>query len=388
MDSGTSRDLHEHEAKAPGVAGFLEDFPLARENRSLLVPAGVNGQVAFACEHGRCLEGDPDTRAATATLAAPAITLASVRRGLVRWGGPAIWSVALAIAVAEWGLPLMRDRLLVWIAFGLVACSLHRLRRSARALLWEWLPFAGILLAYDLLRGLADELPFRAHTWPQLHFDEGLFGGVTPTVRLQDALYHGPHALRWYDYGAWGIYLTHFFATLVVAMCVWLVARAYFRRYAAMVCLLALMGLVTYALFPAVPPWLAARQGALPDVERLVGVVFSQVPVRDMGAVFEKGSQFSNQVAAVPSLHAAYALLIALFLWPLARHWWWRGLLAAYPLAMGFALVYTGEHYLADVLAGWWYGAVAWAFVNALAGRTRGRDVRDGPAAQEELARA
>jgi membrane-associated phospholipid phosphatase len=54
----------------------------------------------------------------------------------------------------------------------------------------------------------------------------------------------------------------------------------------------------------------------------------------------------------VPSLHAAYTLLIALFLWRLAPRWG-RVLLAAYPLAMAFALVYTAEHYFSDILVGW-----------------------------------
>jgi membrane-associated phospholipid phosphatase len=106
---------------------------------------------------------------------------------------------------------------------------------------------------------------------------------------------------------------------------------------------------------------MASRQGALPpDVERIVGVVFAHVPIHDTGTLFERGSQFSNQVAAMPSLHAAYALLIGLFLWPLARRWWWRVLLAAYPPAMGLALVYTGEHYVVDELAGVLTALLAW----------------------------
>jgi membrane-associated phospholipid phosphatase len=35
------------------------------------------------------------------------------------------------------------------------------------------------------------------------------------------------------------------------------------------------------------------------------------------------------------------------------RAWWWRAVLLAFPLAMGVALVYLGEHYVVDVLAGW-----------------------------------
>jgi membrane-associated phospholipid phosphatase len=315
-------------------------------------------------------------RPATVVPATDGATAARRRRTLLRWGGPAAYLAALGTEIADQGLPLMRDRLLLWIVLGLIAFSLADPRRVARGLVVEWLPFGAVLLAYDRLRGMADELLFRAHTWPQLHFDERLFGGVVPTVRLQHALYHGPDALRWYDYGTWAVYMSHFFATLVVAMALWLVARRHFRRYAAMVSLLALVGFATYALFPAVPPWLAGQQGALPEVDRLVGVVWSGVGLSVMGPLFEKGTEYSNQVAAMPSLHAAYALLIALFLWPLARRWWWRGLLAAYPPAMGFALVYSGEHYVADVLMGWIYAAAVFLAVEAVARRRSARRAR------------
>ena len=64
-------------------------------------------------------------------------------------------------------------------------------------------------------------------------------------------------------------------------------------------------------------------------------------------------------MAAVPSLHAAYTLLVTLFLWRVAPWAWARALLVLYPLAMAFALVYTAEHYLFDILLGWAYTVVA-----------------------------
>jgi membrane-associated phospholipid phosphatase len=67
----------------------------------------------------------------------------------------------------------------------------------------------------------------------------------------------------------------------------------------------------------------------------------------------------------MPSLHAAYALLIALFLWRLVSRPWRVGLVA-YPLAMAFALVYTGEHYVSDVLVGWLYAVAAFVAVDRL----------------------
>jgi membrane-associated phospholipid phosphatase len=81
--------------------------------------------------------------------------------------------------------------------------------------------------------------------------------------------------------------------------------------------------------------------------------------------LFERGSQYANPVAAVPSLHAAYTLLITLFLWRWVR--WARPLLAAYPVAMAFALVYTAEHYVVDILLGWAYALAAVWVVHRLA---------------------
>jgi membrane-associated phospholipid phosphatase len=60
----------------------------------------------------------------------------------------------------------------------------------------------------------------------------------------------------------------------------------------------------------------------------------------------------------MPSMHAAAAALVAAFFWGGAT-WWGRLGLVLYPLAMGFALVYTAEHYVVDVVAGGLVAAAA-----------------------------
>jgi membrane-associated phospholipid phosphatase len=78
----------------------------------------------------------------------------------------------------------------------------------------------------------------------------------------------------------------------------------------------------------------------------------------------EKGAAYSNPVAAMPSLHAAIPMMLALLFWSRAR-WWLRTLLLTYALAMAVTLVYTGEHYVVDVLLGWVYAAGSVAVVGA-----------------------
>src|ERR1039457_6848947 len=80
-------------------------------------------------------------------------------------------------------------------------------------------------------------------------------------------------------------------------------------------------------------------------------------------ALFTHGSEFANNIAAMPSLHAAYPMFLLLFFWRRARTWV-RALLVSYVLAMAFTLVYTAEHFVIDELAGW-CAAIAVYFVGS-----------------------
>ena len=303
---------------------------------------------------------------------------AGLRRALV-WGAPAVYLAALGFFLARDGIPLSRDRLLMWLLLGLLAVSTTNVRGWLRSVVLEWIPFAFILWAYDLLRGQADGLFFHTHVYPQLHAEKFLFAGVEPTVWLQNHLWDGALDLHWWDYGVWFVYVSYFLGTYVVAAALWFFARDRFRRYVAMVSLLAAMGFSTYALFPAAPPWMASDFGAMAPVTRSIGIIWSHIPIADFNSLFEKGAEYANAVAAVPSLHAAYTLLITLFLWPLVPRWG-RIALAVYPVAMAFALVYTAEHYFVDILLGWAYCLIAYWAVNRIADRTAEQRAEPAPA--------
>jgi hypothetical protein len=292
----------------------------------------------------------------------------------LRVGGPVAYGIAFGIYCSRDGVPFARERMLIWLGLGLLAFSLANLGRSLTAALVDWVPFAGVLVLYDLARGVADNTGLPAHFWPQIDADKVIGLGTVPTVWLQRHLWHGRHDLRWWDYAAWGVYITHFFATLLVAAVLWIVARHLYRRFVAMVVTLAVLGFATYVIFPAAPPWMAAHNGQIPHVASIIAVVFGHLKVADFDSLFEQGRQWSNRVAAMPSLHAAEALLISLYLWGRSR--WTRPLLVLYPLAMSWALVYSAEHYVIDCLVGWIYAIGAFVFVSWAAERYEVRGVR------------
>jgi membrane-associated phospholipid phosphatase len=109
--------------------------------------------------------------------------------------------------------------------------------------------------------------------------------------------------------------------------------------------------------------------GLLEGVHRTTAEGWQVLGVGTAG-LFSEGQASVNLVAAVPSLHSAFTALVAMFLWRRVGPRL-RPLLALYPLAMGLALMATGEHYFFDVLLGWLYaGAVmtAWGWWEARRG--------------------
>jgi hypothetical protein len=72
-------------------------------------------------------------------------------------------------------------------------------------------------------------------------------------------------------------------------------------------------------------------------------------------SLISEGQDKVNLVAAVPSLHSAFCMLVALFLWPRVPRRSLRPLFLLYPIAMGLTLMATGEHYFFDVALGWLY---------------------------------
>ena len=231
-------------------------------------------------------------------------------------------------------------------------------------MIFDWLPFAGFLLAYDLARGVADNIGIAPHTSTGIDFDRALFGHTLPTNWLQDRLFD-VNVAHWYDYVTFFVYLSHFFVTLLIAAFLWRFRYSLFRRWRAMVLGVAAAGFLTYALFPGTPPWLASQTGHLPYITRTIGYMWQHVHLYPAAALFETSNRYVNEVAAIPSLHAAYTLLVVLFFWGMARPWA-RALLLLYPLAMGFTLVYTGEHYVFDVVLGWAYAVGIYSAVLAV----------------------
>jgi membrane-associated phospholipid phosphatase len=279
--------------------------------------------------------------------------------GLVSWRALAVGITVIAFFWSWWvvGPPVTRPDQLLWILVIILVANVGR-GLSIPRILVDWLPLFVILYLYDYTRGWTTSLGIPTHYVWALNADKFLFHGTVPTQWLQIHFYD-PSVVHWYDKASGLVYLSHFFASLALATGLYIYSRdrwaAFMRRFI----LLSLAGLTTYVLFPAAPPWLANQRGLLPDVSPITGHGLAALHLAPTETWLRLGAAHANYVAAVPSLHAGFSMLVALFLIFEGRRPWRRIWMLAYPIAMGLAIVYCAEHYVVDVLLGWAYaGAV------------------------------
>jgi hypothetical protein len=301
----------------------------------------------------------PVTKELTPTAGAAA---SSFSRWLVRYRLPLLGAFVgvSALLTAILGLP-ERPYVLMWVT-ALCAIAFHDSPWKVGQVIYDWLPILVIAAGYDLVRSFASDLVPRAVVEPQLRFDEILFGGTAPTVVLQRWL-DARAGLHPYDYLAFLFYLSHFVVTPSFAVFLYLRDRPAFRRFKWCMLTVCIAGFITYFALPAEPPWRASEQGELQPTVRVVQEVWADLGLSGAAKAFAgKDTEVANPVAALPSLHAAWPLMVLLFMWPRYRRGRWVFL--AYNGVMCSVLVYGAEHYVSDIALGWLYTAVVFVVVN------------------------
>jgi membrane-associated phospholipid phosphatase len=284
----------------------------------------------------------------TVAEAAPAAAGLSVA-GLGRATARALVLVAslLTLVLARTGLPAVM--LAGAVIASLAALFIVESRFGARAGAWVGYVVGFVVFAH--LRNLADDVGAPVRVSYPAEADAALGGGTLPTAWLQGHLLE-PGLTTAVDVYCAVVYLSYFLVPHVVGLVLWRRAPALFSRYALAVLVTIYAGLAVSALVPTAPPWLAAEFGDGVEAARVLTGVVGWNPED-----YAPGAPAANPVAAMPSLHMAVTAVVAFVAW---RSRAARVVAVLYALSMAFALVYTGEHYVSDLLAGAAAAAAAW----------------------------
>lgn len=143
----------------------------------------------------------------------------------------------------------------------------------------------------------------------------------------------------------------HFIVPIAVLVLLWTRSGRAYRLWRNTVVATTLLGLIGFSTFPLMPPRL------LCECEYGSGVPHGYVDtLATLGGLwsFDSGGMaaISNQYAAMPSLHVAWALWCAAAAMAVARTRWVRVAVWAYPVATTFAVVVTANHYFLDAVGG------------------------------------
>ncbi|MEI6446678.1 MAG: phosphatase PAP2 family protein [Actinomycetes bacterium] len=274
-------------------------------------------------------------------------------------GGRLLRTVALGAVAAGVAAPLLRRRLRLHPAVTIataaaapaglaVAFPRSRKRDVGVCLLQMW----AYVAAYEMPNDDPEALERRVHIDYPVTIDRALGLGVPPTLRLQRLFAH-PGEIQGYEKVLVWAHWIWFTVPHSAALYVLLRDRDRFPRAAVMTYAVFDIGAAIYWLLPTAPPWFAAERGRMEDGET----------PRTRRMMVEYGSQFwrdhwgplysslaGNPVAAMPSLHFATSVMAARVLSDSNRV---AGTVAwAYAGTLGVALVYLGEHYAVDLIAG------------------------------------
>jgi hypothetical protein len=189
----------------------------------------------------------------------------------------------------------------------------------------------GFAVLYQLARGFADRNPTRAFANGRAVFDFE----TRVTHRLYELTLQNfvdqRHLLE--TAVSWTYWNSEFTVVGLAVLWVYLRRHHAFVGFRNSVLLANVLGLFGYVFFPAAPP-------------RLLGLGF--VDQHRDGLV----RLAANPYAAMPSLHAADALIVGVILFGVCRRWWAKALWAAWPLWVWFCVMATGNHFWLDCIAG------------------------------------
>jgi hypothetical protein len=200
----------------------------------------------------------------------------------------------------------------------------------------------GFAVLYQVARGFADRNSAKA------------FANGYHVVRIETRVVHRLYELTFQNFVdqrhlletvvSWTYWNSEFTVVGIAVLWVYLRRHDAFLGFRNSVLLANLIGLIGYVFVPTAPP-------------RLLGVGF--VDQHRDGLI----SLAANPYAAMPSLHAADALIVGVVLFSVCRNWWSKAIWAAWPAWVWFAVMATGNHFWLDCVAGIFVALVAMAVV-------------------------
>ena len=275
-----------------------------------------------------------------------------------------------------------RDHGILWdrlgiaraVAVFLVCAFVGRPARQWGILAIDLLLYCAMWYAYETTRGAADGkifgIKFPLQVQSVRNIDRFLFFGNDPNVVLQSHFWKA--SVHWYDKVASLTYFTHFIFVPIVMGALWATTHRQWERFMKRFATVLGVACVMFIVLPTVPPWMAANNYHLtPPLSRSAGRGFTAMGLHAAAVSWKNALDWGNAVAAMPSLHASFALIVPAFFLPWIKPRWLKAVVLLFPVLMLTSLVYLAEHWVIDGLVGWAIVGGSFLFWNRFEDRQR-----------------
>jgi membrane-associated phospholipid phosphatase len=238
-----------------------------------------------------------------------------------------------------------------------IAAGRRVLPRGYRDFARQVVIWLGFVVAYQLARGVADRDPAEAIRNGLAVIDlQERFGGLWE-LSLQGALLSSDFLMT---LTSWTYWLSQFAVLGLALLFVYLRRNDAFLRFRNTILAANVIGLAGYIAFPTAPPRMFGEYG-------FVDVLAQFSSLNHGSAIVELAS---NPYAAMPSLHAADALIVGVTMALLVRRLPFKILWLAWPAWVAFCVMATGNHFWLDIAAGAVVAVLAAGAVSATSLRT------------------
>src|SRR5438132_10025405 len=204
----------------------------------------------------------------------------------------------------------------------------------------------GFFFAYQIARGVADRDPAQAFAngWKVIDWEQRLAGLGELTLQ---GWTQSSHFLA--ELVSWTYWNSEFTVIGLALLWVYLRRNEAFVRFRNTLLLANVLGLLGYVLLPTAPPRMFPDLGFADTLADFGGLNHGSGLVEVA----------ANPYAAMPSLHAADALIVGIVLFTVCRTRLLKPLWLVWPAWVWFSVMATGNHFWLDVLAGILVGAIA-----------------------------
>ncbi len=209
-------------------------------------------------------------------------------------------------------------------------------------------------IIYDGMRALPNYEVNTVHIRQPYEIEKWLFGISDNGKILTPNEFFALHAHKFLDFLSGFFYINWMPIPLGFGVYLFIKDKNLFLQFSAAFLLINLAGFAIYYLYPAAPPWYVARYG----FDLHTGVPGSRAGLVRFDELIHYPlfkniyNKNANVLAAMPSLHATYPLIVFYFSLKTKLAKIWKIIFAIFTLGIWFSAVYSNHHYLIDVIAG------------------------------------